>query len=149
MGRTDRRPAWNWVVSILGSGVGWLFAWGRMTGVVVGLIISVASTMVLSRLVIDRGELQSESGRVMIGITLVEDVAVVVLTILMVLVSLSPRHLLGVGKALGLAALILVPVAVLARFLVPQMLARIARANNNELFLLILLCHLSGEPPVG
>ena len=81
----------------------------------------------------------------MIGITLVEDVAVVVLTILMpVLVSLSPRHLLGVGKALGLAALILVPVAVLARFLVPQMLARIARANNNELFLLILLATCLG-----
>jgi hypothetical protein len=46
----------------------------------------------------------------MIAITLVEDVAVVVLTILMpVVVSLSPSHLLGVGKALGLAALILVP----------------------------------------
>ena len=131
--------------ALLGAGVGWLFAWDRMTGVVVGLIISVASTMVLSRLLIDRGELQSEYGRVMIGITLVEDVAVVVLTILMpVLVSLSPRHLLGVGKALGLAALILVPVAVLARFLVPQMLARIARANNNELFLLILLATCLG-----
>ena len=131
--------------ALLGAGVGWLFAWDRMTGVVVGLIISVASSMVLSRLLIDRGELQSEYGRVMIGITLVEDVAVVVLTILMpVLVSLSPRHLLGVGKALGLAALILVPVAVLARFLVPQMLARIARANNNELFLLILLATCLG-----
>ena len=131
--------------ALLGAGVGWLFAWDRMTGVVVGLIISVASTMVLSGLLIDRGELQSEYGRVMIGITLVEDVAVVVLTILMpVLVSLSPRHLLGVGKALGLAALILVPVAVLARFLVPQMLARIARANNNELFLLILLATCLG-----
>jgi len=131
--------------ALLGGGVGWLFGWDKMTGVVVGLIISVASTMVLSRLLIDRGELQSEYGRVMIGITLVEDVAVVVLTILMpALVSLSARHLLGVGKALVLAALILVPVAVLARFLVPRMLARIARASNNELFLLILLATCLG-----
>jgi CPA2 family monovalent cation:H+ antiporter-2 len=66
----------------------------------------------------------------MIGITLVEDVAVVVLTILMpALVSLSPSHFARVGKALGLAALILVRVAVLARFLVPPMLARVARAQ--------------------
>jgi CPA2 family monovalent cation:H+ antiporter-2 len=51
----------------------------------------------------------------MIGMTLVEDLAVVVLTILMpVLVSLSIHHLLGVGKALGKAALIVVPIAVLA-----------------------------------
>jgi predicted Kef-type K+ transport protein len=34
-----------------------------MTGVFVGRIISVASIMVLSRLLIDRGELQSEYGR--------------------------------------------------------------------------------------
>jgi CPA2 family monovalent cation:H+ antiporter-2 len=125
---------------LLGAGVGWLLGWGAMTGLVMGLIVSVASTMVLSRLLIDRGELQSQYGRVMIGITLVEDLAVVVLTILMpVLVSLSPHHLFGVGKALVQAALILVPVGVLARYLVPRMLARIARADNKELFLLILL----------
>jgi CPA2 family monovalent cation:H+ antiporter-2 len=43
-----------------------------MTGLVMGLIVSVASTMVLSRLLIDRRELRSPHGRVMIGITLVE-----------------------------------------------------------------------------
>ena len=60
-----------------------------MPGLVMGMIISVASTMVLSRLLIDGGELQSPHGKIMIGITLVEDLVVVVLTILMpVLVSL-------------------------------------------------------------
>jgi CPA2 family monovalent cation:H+ antiporter-2 len=126
--------------ALLGAGVGWLLGWSVMTGVVVGLIISVASTMVLSRLLIDRGKLQTQYGRVMIGITLVEDLAVVILTILMpVLATLSPHHLLGVAKALGLAALILAPIGLLATYLVPRMLARIARADNKELFLLILL----------
>jgi monovalent cation:H+ antiporter-2, CPA2 family len=124
----------------LGAGVGWLLGWGGMTGLAMGLIVSVASTMVLSRLLIDRGELQSGHGRVMVGITLVEDLAVVALTILMpVLVSLNPHHLLGVGIALGKAALILAPVGVLATFLVPRLLARVAGVNNNELFLLVLL----------
>jgi len=124
----------------LGAGVGWLLRWGGMTGLAMGLIVSVASTMVLSRLLIDRGELQSGHGRVMVGITLVEDLAVVALTILMpVLVSLNPHHLLGVGIALGKAALILAPVGVLATVLVPRLLARVAGANNNELFLLVLL----------
>ena len=50
----------------------------------------------------------------MIGITLVEDLAVVVLTILMpVLVNLNPHHLLGVAKAIGMAALILMPIGFL------------------------------------
>jgi CPA2 family monovalent cation:H+ antiporter-2 len=65
---------------------------------------------------------------------------VVVLTILMpVLVSLTPHHLLGVGKALGTAALILVPVGFLAVYLVPRVLETIARSKNNELFLLVVL----------
>lgn len=125
---------------LLGILVGLLLGWGAMPGLVVGLTISVASTMVLSRLLIDRNELQSPHGKVMVGITLVEDLAVVVLTILMpVLASLNPHHLLGVGKAPGLAALILAPIGFLAAYLVPRLLQRVARSNNNELFLLVLL----------
>jgi K+:H+ antiporter len=104
------------------------------------MIVSVASTMVLSRLLIDGGQLQSEHGKVMIGITLVEDLIVVVLTILMpAMVSLTPHHLLSVALALGKAALILAPSGFAAVWLVPRWLARVARAENKELFLLVIL----------
>ena len=128
------------LLSLLGEGVGVLLGWGAMQGLVMGMIISVASTMVLSRLLIDSGQLQSQHGKVMIGITLVEDLVVVVLTILMpALVSLTPHHLLGVAWALGKAALILAPIGFLAVYLVPRALARVARSQNKELFLLVIL----------
>src|SRR5262249_11199064 len=44
---------------LLGLGVGWLLRWPPLQGVVIGTVISVASTMVLARLLIDRGELQT------------------------------------------------------------------------------------------
>ncbi len=88
----------------------------------------------------DSNQLQSAHGKVMIGITLVEDLVVVVLIILMpVLVSFTPHHLLGVAQALGKAMLILVPVGLLAIYLVPRILEKIARSQNKELFLLVLL----------
>ncbi len=128
------------LLSALGAGVGAMLGWGARTGMVVGMIVSVASTMVLSRLLMDSGELQSPHGKVMIGITLVEDLVVVVLTILMpVLATLSPHHLLGVALALGKAALILAPIGFLAVYLVPRWLAQVARAENKELFLLVIL----------
>jgi CPA2 family monovalent cation:H+ antiporter-2 len=128
------------LLSALGAGVGALLGWGARCGMVVGMIISVASTMVLSRLLMDSGELQSPHGKVMIGITLVEDLIVVVLTILMpALASLSPHHLLGVGLALGKAVLILAPIGFLAVYLVPRWLAGVARSENKELFLLVIL----------
>src|SRR5437899_7041250 len=49
----------------LGIGVGTLMGWPLMQSLAVGCIISVASTMVLMRLLMDRGELGSDSGRVM------------------------------------------------------------------------------------
>ena len=72
------------LVSIgLGLAAGWALGWPPSQGLVVGILISVASTMVMARLLIDRGELHTRHGRVMIGITLVEDLAVVILIVLM------------------------------------------------------------------
>src|SRR5712692_832648 len=77
----------------LGVGAGALLGWPFLQGAIVGTVVSVASTMVLVRLLMDRGELRSEHGRVMIGLTLVEDLAVVVLTILIpVLGTRSEEH---------------------------------------------------------
>lgn len=60
----------------MGLGAGWLLGWNPIQGMAVGAIVSVASTMVLSRLLAERGELRAPHGHVMIGITLVEDLAV-------------------------------------------------------------------------
>jgi K+:H+ antiporter len=94
--------------------------------------------MVLSRLLIDRGELLSEHGRVMVGITLVEDFAVVILTVLLpALNSLSGDRFLQLGLSFGKAFLILIPVAFLGAKLVPPFLARVARTGSQELFVLV------------
>lgn len=121
-----------------GLAIGGLLGWGLMPGFIVGLVISVASTMVMSRLLIDRRELQSQHGRVMIAITLVEDLATVVLIIVIPLLgNFSPARLIALGKQLGLAALVLVPLAVLARYLVPRFLAMVARTCSDEIFVLV------------
>ena len=49
--------------ALLGLGVGALLGWSPLQGIVIGIVVSVASTMVLARLLIDRGELQSRHGR--------------------------------------------------------------------------------------
>jgi CPA2 family monovalent cation:H+ antiporter-2 len=124
----------------LGLGVGAALGWPPIQGLVVGAVTSVASTMVLVRLLVDRGELHSRHGRVMIGITLVEDLAVVVLTVLMpTLGSVDTGRLLAIGTALAKSALILVPFGVLAARITAPLLTRVARTRSQELFLLVTL----------
>src|SRR5262245_5898066 len=124
----------------LGMLVGALLGWPLITGAMVGMVISVASTMVLARLLADRGELQSQHGRVMIGLTLVEDLAVVVLTILIpVFGELGPDRLVDVAIAFGKAALILVPFAFLAAKVVPRITSLVVRLRHDEMLLLLAL----------
>jgi len=121
-------------------GVGALLGWSPLQGVAVGMAVSVASTMVMARLLLDRGELHAPHGRVMIGIALVQDLAVVVLIVLMpTLSALRGERALDVAKALLFAATILLPFLYLAGRILPPFLARVARTRNDELFLLVAL----------
>jgi monovalent cation:H+ antiporter-2, CPA2 family len=128
------------LVSIgLGTGVGLLMGWPVTKGVAVGCIISVASTMVLMRLLMDRGEMGTTAGRVMITLTLVEDLAVVILTVLLPALSAPDASFGYIAWKIGKALLLLVPVAVAAWKLVPPVLARVQKTCNDELSLLVAL----------
>jgi CPA2 family monovalent cation:H+ antiporter-2 len=125
---------------VLAIGVGWLLGWDSGQSAAIGAIISVASTMVLSRFLADRGELRSPHGRVMIGITLVEDLAVVALTVLLPsLRNLTSGHLLSLGLGAGKALLILTPVVFISAKLVPPLMRQVAKAENDEIYLLVVL----------
>ena len=125
---------------LLGLGAGLLLGWPRVQGIVIGAVTSVASTMVLARLLTDRAELRTPHGRLMIAITLVEDLAVVVLTVLLPgLGDLGASRIATIGFALGKSALILVPFAYLAAKVVPAVMTRVARTGSSELLLLVAL----------
>lgn len=129
--------------------VGSLIGWPTTQSIVIGAVISMASTMVLARLLLDRGELQSRHGRVMIGITLVEDVAVVVMTVLVpALGEFNSGRLLVIGQGLLKAFLILTPFGYLAAKVIPAVMTHVARTQNQELFLLVTLAISLGTAAV-
>jgi CPA2 family monovalent cation:H+ antiporter-2 len=109
-------------------------------GVVIGAAVSVASTMVLARLLNDSGMMTATHGRVMIGITLVEDLAVICMTVVIPAFS-SPGegNLLKALWTLGKALLLLVPLAFLAIKVIPRVFRRVKATCNSELFLLIVI----------
>ena len=133
----------------LAVATGSLIGWSTTQSIVIGAVISIASTMVLARLLGDRGELRSKHGRVMIGIALVEDVAVVAMTVLVpALGEFDSGRLLVIGQALAKALLILVPVGYLGTKVIPHILTHVARTQNQELFLLVTLAISLGTAAV-
>src|ERR1700683_535935 len=117
-----------------------LGGWTVKEGIVIGATVSVASTMVLARLLNDAGKMTTTFGRVMIGITIVEDLAVVCMTIILPVLSGSGEGLfIEVAWTLGKALILLVPLTFFAIKVIPRVLRQVKRTNNSELFLLIAI----------
>lgn len=117
-----------------------LAGWGVMQGVVIGATVSVASTMALARLLSDSGRLGTTYGRVMIGITLVEDLAVVCMTVVLPIFSGSgDGHFMKAAWTLGKALALLVPLVFFAIKVIPALLRRAKLTNDPEIFLLVAI----------
>jgi monovalent cation:H+ antiporter-2, CPA2 family len=124
----------------IGVGIGRLMGWPLLQSLAVGCIVSVASTMVLMRLLMDRDELNTESGRVMIALTLVEDLVVVILTVLLPgLVTEGGADYGQVAWKIVKALLLLIPIAAAAWKWMPPVLAHVEKTYNDEISLLLAL----------
>lgn len=124
----------------MGVGAGKLLGWPMATSLVIGTVVSVTSTMVLMRLLMDRGEVQTQHGRVTIAITLVEDLAAVVLIVLIpTFKSPDLQSLEHLAHELGKAALVLVPAFFLAAKVIPPIMRRIAKTQDQELFFVVVI----------
>ena len=132
------------VATALGTLVGQLLGWGWATGLVYGGAISVASTVVLVRVLSDNRDLHTRSGRIAVGWLVVEDLlTVVALVLLPALFGDRELGLDGVARALGIAgakilALIAVTFVVGGR-VIPFVLDRVAATRSRELFTLAVL----------
>jgi CPA2 family monovalent cation:H+ antiporter-2 len=143
--------------TLVGIGLGVLFGWGVVGGLVLGLAISVASTVVLLRAIIERGELDSIQGRVAVGWLIVEDIFTVV--ILVLLPSAAPiltgeggsllDALRDLAVALLLASLFVGIMLVVGMRFVPRILDLVARERSRELFVLAVLTLALGVSYVG
>jgi monovalent cation:H+ antiporter-2, CPA2 family len=127
------------LIVLLALGAGRLVGWNTTQSLVIGAAVSVASTMVLARLLSDSGRLATTYGRVMIGITLVEDLAVICMTVVIPLVGDSSNGWLMALWALGKAFLLLLPLTFLALKVIPPLLRRVKRTCNSELMLLVAI----------
>jgi monovalent cation:H+ antiporter-2, CPA2 family len=144
---------------VMSYGVSRLWGWTNGAGLVLGLALSVASTVVLLRALETQRLLSSTSGRIAVGWLVVEDLfTVVVLVLLPALASLLAEQpisdaagnhgewdlLLSLGIALAkLAAFVLFMLLIGARLL-RWLLNRVAATASRELFTLAIVAAAIG-----
>ena len=146
------------VATLLGIGVTALWGWSLAAGVVFGLALSVASTVVLLRALEDRGVLESVNGRIAVGWLVVEDLVMVLVLVLLPPLSVwlggnSAVPAEGTGDqsllttlvlTLGRVSVFIALMLVVGRRLFPWLLWQIARTGSRELFTLCVIAAAVG-----
>ena len=129
------------LTTLLGFGLSQLWNWTAASGVVLGLAISIASTVVLLRGLMDNGLLNTPHGQAAVGWVVVEDLATVLILVLMPTLANTSDGFNW--QQLGLTLLKAIGFIILVLFvgirLIPWVLLRIAHTRSRELFILAIL----------
>lgn len=135
------------VATLLGMGLSWAMGWPWLTGLVFGLCLSTASTVVLLRALEERQLIDSQRGQIAIGWLIVEDLVMVLALVLLPAIagmfeegnaSLS-IVLLDLLVTIGKVVAFMVLMMVVGKRAVPWILARSAATGSRELFTLAVL----------
>ena len=140
------------VATVMGMGLAWWWDWSLGAGIVFGLALSVASTVVLLRALEARGVLDSMNGRIAVGWLVVEDLVMVLVLVMLPAVSgpLGGKGDAGANlwPALGMTLLqvgaFIAFMLVVGRKLFPWFLWRVAKTASRELFTLAVIAAAVG-----
>ncbi|MBB5874983.1 MULTISPECIES: YbaL family putative K(+) efflux transporter [Xanthomonas] len=135
------------VATLLGWGLAWSMGWPTLHGLVFGLALSVASTVVLLRAMEERRLLETLRGRIAVGWLIVEDlVMVLALVLLPALADALGGKGADTGAILGALGITLLKMAafvavmlVVGRRAIPWALEKVAATGSRELFTLSVL----------
>ena len=134
------------VATILGVGLAMMLGWGVAAGIVLGLSLSVASTVVLLRALIQRNALETVHGRAAVGWLIVEDIFTVLVLVLLpgfaavaVGGGTDQNVALTLGEAMLKAGALALLMVVVGKRVVPWLLVQVAREGSQEMFTLGVL----------
>ncbi|MGB6948730.1 MAG: YbaL family putative K(+) efflux transporter [Methyloceanibacter sp.] len=137
------------VATPLGMLLGWLQGWPPGAGLIFGIALSVASTVVLLRLLQERRLLDTERGRITVGWLIVQDIGMVLVLVLLpalvgVLKGMETTPDISVlletiAITLGKIGAFLLVMLVVGKKLIPAILHYVAHTGSRELFRLAVL----------
>ncbi len=121
-----------------GYSIGQLLGWDWFSSLWFGGLIALSSTMVALKTLMSQGRLGTLSSRVIIGMLIVQDLAVVPLMIILPELNKPGAGLSVLGVAAVKAIIFLVLMVVVGTRLIPRLIAYVARWNSRELFLVAI-----------
>ena len=128
---------------LLGVGVSW------QAGIYTGCLVALSSTAIVLGLLTEQSMTDAPAGRLSLAILIFQDLAIVLMVLLVPILAGEGGTALDVLWVLGKAGLLIAAVLILARRVVPWILEHIARTRRTELFLLAVVAICFGTAAIS
>lgn len=125
------------VTTLLGAALASLFGFSGIESVYVGLAMAFSSTIIVIKLLSDKGELDELHGKLAVGFLIVQDLVVIVALIVLPAVAAEQGWLSQLGWVAVEVAVLLAAIALLSRYVLPGLLHRLA--HSGELLVLFAI----------
>ena len=122
----------------MGYGIGQWMGWDAKTSLWLGALVSLSSTMVLLKTLMNQGWLGTLSSKVMVGILIVQDLAVVPLIVLLPMLNNPELGWVSLEIAILKTVLFLTGMILFGTRLLPWIMRHISHLGSRELFLLAI-----------
>ncbi len=123
--------------------VGILLGYPMQVSLLLGFIISLSSTAIVLKLLLDKGEVNSPHGNLSVGILIFQDLCVVLMV--MVIQSIggkSGASTMEIARGLGVSIIAFFIIVIAVTYLIPRLFNQVVKLRNREVFILtiVLVC---------
>ena len=119
--------------------IGLIFDVPVKVGIYSGCLVALSSTAIVLKLLSERGETNSPTGQVAVAFLIFQDIAVVVMVLLVPMLGEGGGSAGDILEATIKSLILIVGVLIATNYVVPPLLAAVSRQTNNEEFLLAVL----------
>lgn len=125
---------------LISYGIGWMLGWSFMDSLFLGAALASSSTVVIAKVLTDLGKLKDTSALVMMGVLVAEDILVVLMLALITSIAgAGSLGLPGLAWTISKILLFIFGALIIGSWVVPRIIDRIARLEQNEVLILVAL----------
>lgn len=125
-----------WIGSLLGRAFGWNF----MNSLFLGAILSISSTTIIAKVLLEMKKVKEKFAQVILGILIIEDLlAIIIIALLSGIAATGSFELRGVGIAMLQVLSFIAGVLIFGFLLVPRLLKYVAYLENDEMMVITVL----------
>ena len=119
-----------------------LFKTSMPVALLLGFVVTLSSTAIVLKLLMDKGDVNSPHGNLSLGILLFQDISVVLMVMIIQSIGIGGESVLSIIKGLGVSFVAFAIIVVSVAYIIPRIFSRVVTLRNREIFILtiVLVC---------